>query len=147
MFSLDMLLYITIRFLYLLLQQDISKWFICRPLGLTKSIWVRWMWIYQFVSVSPFITEQKSLDHVDWLPNIVHRADCLIGCNDYQWCVVLIRPVQNIRVIYMNERSVSDVKPSNPSFSLKNNSRIKGVSAFTIYWFFFSCKLYQTLVN
>ena len=43
--------------------------------------------------------EQKSLYDFDLLPDIVHQAECMIGCDCHYCSVVYIRPVQNIGVI------------------------------------------------
>ena len=60
-----------------------------------------------FVFIDPFIRkEQKLQDDVDYLPDLVHLVECLIKCDGYY--VAHIRPIQNLRVIKMNEQSNYD---------------------------------------
>ena len=54
--------------------------------------------------MTAFITEeQKLLDHVHSLPDIILLAECLIQCDGNSWYIVYIPSDQNMRVIEMNE--------------------------------------------
>ena len=44
-----------------------------RDIRATSAIW--WWWF-----INPFITEQKSLDHIDLKTDIVQQSVCLTGC-------------------------------------------------------------------